>query len=44
MWDYVFFVDLEGHAEDTAVAAALSALQREAAMVRVLGSYPSGVL
>jgi chorismate mutase/prephenate dehydratase len=44
MWDYVFFVDLEGHAEDAPVAAALAALQREAAMVRVLGSYPSGVL
>ena len=44
MWDYVFFVDLEGHTEDAPVAAALSALQREASMVRVLGSYPSAVL
>ena len=44
MWDYVFFVDLEGHAEDAPVAAALAALQREAPMVRILGSYPSGVL
>jgi chorismate mutase/prephenate dehydratase len=44
MWDYVFFVDLEGHAEDAPVAAALADLQREAAMMRVLGSYPSGVL
>ncbi len=44
MWDYVFFVDLEGHAEDAPVAAALADLRREAAMMRVLGSYPSGVL
>jgi len=44
MWDYVFFVDLEGHAGDPPVAAALAALQREAVMMRVLGSYPSGVL
>jgi chorismate mutase/prephenate dehydratase len=40
MWDYVFFADVEGHAEDPPVAAALAALSREAAMVRVLGSYP----
>ncbi|MBI1732472.1 MAG: prephenate dehydratase [Gammaproteobacteria bacterium] len=44
MWDYVFFADLEGHADDAPVAAALSALQREAAMVRVLGSYPGADL
>lgn len=44
MWDYVFFADLEGHAQDAPVAAALAALGREAPLVRVLGSYPDSVL
>lgn len=44
MWDYVFFVDLEGHAQDAPLAAALAALGREAPMMRVLGSYPGSVL
>jgi chorismate mutase/prephenate dehydratase len=44
IWDYVFFIDVEGHAQDPVVGAAISALRREAAMVKVLGSYPSAVL
>jgi chorismate mutase / prephenate dehydratase len=44
MWDYVFFADLEGHAQDAPLASALAALAREAPMVRVLGSYPGSVL
>lgn len=44
MWDYVFFADLEGHAEDAPMAAALAALAGEAPLVRVLGSYPGSVL
>jgi chorismate mutase/prephenate dehydratase len=39
-WDYVFFVDVEGHAEDENVAAALRELGAEASMLKVLGSYP----
>lgn len=38
--DYLFFVDLEGHVSDEAVAAALHGLGRQCAFVRVLGSYP----
>ena len=44
MWDYVFFVDVEGHAIDEKVAAALEKLERHAAMVKLLGSYPQAVL
>lgn len=44
MWDYVFFIDLEGHSEDKSVAQALTELQREASLFRILGSYPQGVL
>jgi len=40
LWTYVFFIDLEGHATDPAVATALEQLQQEAALFRVLGSYP----
>ncbi len=43
-WDYVFFIDFEGHAEDTHVAEALSALRKRASLFRVLGSYPRAVL
>lgn len=42
-WDYVFFIDLEGHAKDKPVAQALAALQRRASLFRILGSYPRAV-
>ena len=44
MWDYVFFVDIEGHAEDPPVKQALAELEGHAAMVKLLGSYPRAVL
>ncbi len=39
-WDYVFFVDVEGHVEDDRVAAVIRELSTEVAMLKVLGSYP----
>ncbi|MET0536071.1 MAG: prephenate dehydratase, partial [Steroidobacter sp.] len=42
-WDYVFFIDIDGHAEDAPVAKALAALQERASLFRVLGSYPRAV-
>ncbi len=44
MWDYVFFVDIEGHAEDELVKKALIELEECAAMLKLLGSYPCAVL
>ena len=44
MWDYVFFIDLDGHAQDAPVAGALAELRDQASLFRVLGSYPKGVL
>lgn len=44
MWDYVFFIDLDGHAQDESVAKALAELREQASLFRVLGSYPKGVL
>ena len=44
MWDYVFFVDIEGHVDDDKVAAAIKQLEGQAPMVKLLGSYPRAVL
>ena len=43
-WAYVFFVDIEGHQKDAAVASALAGLGDRAGFVKVLGSYPSAVV
>ena len=39
-WEYMFFVDIEGHQDDAAVAAALAELRALAPFLKVLGSYP----
>jgi chorismate mutase/prephenate dehydratase len=43
-WDYVFFIDIEGHVSDPPVANALAALEERASLFKVLGSYPRAVL
>jgi chorismate mutase / prephenate dehydratase len=43
LWDYVFFIDIEGHSEDTKVAAALTTLKPKVTMLKLLGSYPKAV-
>jgi chorismate mutase/prephenate dehydratase len=43
-WDYVFFIELEGHADDKPVAKALAELKKRASLFRVLGSYPRALL
>lgn len=40
MWDYVFFIDVEGHRSDDALARAIGEMKGQAAMLKVLGSYP----
>jgi len=42
-WDYVFFVDLEGHCDEKNVKNALRELKERTKMVRILGSYPSAL-
>ena len=42
-WDYVFFIDIEGHADDKHVAKALAELKKRASLFRILGSYPRAV-
>lgn len=43
LWEYVFYVDVEGHRDDPGVKAALDALSARAAFLKVLGSYPQAV-
>ncbi len=42
-WDYVFFIDLEGHAGEAPVADALAELESRSSLFRVLGAYPKAV-
>ena len=44
LWDYVFFIDMEGHHDDANVATALAGLAERTSFVKVLGSYPQAVL
>ena len=39
-WEYYFYIDVEGHREDAPVAAALAELEKKAAFLKILGSYP----
>lgn len=43
LWEYVFYVDVEGHQQDANVARALAELERRASFVKNLGSYPAAV-
>lgn len=40
LWEYVFFLDLEGHCDDEPVRAALEGVRAAGGAVRVLGCYP----
>jgi chorismate mutase/prephenate dehydratase len=43
LWEYVFFVDLEGHVTDAKVARALDEMRERAGFLKVLGAYPAVV-
>jgi len=42
-WEYVFFLDLVGHAQEARVARALAAVKRRSVFLKVLGSYPAAL-
>lgn len=44
LWEYVFFVDIEGHHQDAGVARALKAIEKKASFLKVLGSYPVNIV
>ena len=41
-WEYIFYLDIEGHIADEPVKAALALLEEECLFLKVLGSYPRG--
>ncbi len=43
VWDYVFFIDVEGHQQDESLAKAIQALEKNVLMLKLLGSYPRGI-
>ena len=43
-WEYAFFIDLAGHIDDEPMKKALKELEKHAAQIKVLGSYPVAVL
>jgi chorismate mutase/prephenate dehydratase len=43
-WDYLFFIDVFGHADEPPLKHALDALKKQSSLFRVLGSYPCAVL
>ena len=40
LWEYMFFIDVEGHQHDKGVSAALAELKARAPYLKILGSYP----
>ena len=44
VWDYVFFIDIDGHRDDEVVRQAITEIEKASAMVTILGSYPKAVL
>jgi chorismate mutase/prephenate dehydratase len=44
LWEYVFFVDIDGHMQDPKLRKAIAELEKEASFLKWLGSYPRAVL
>lgn len=43
-WEYVFFIDIDGHQQSADVSQALTELKNQAALFKILGSYPKASL
>jgi chorismate mutase / prephenate dehydratase len=39
-WEYYFYIDFEGHRDEPTVVEALADLEKKAAFLKILGSYP----
>lgn len=44
VWDYVFFIDIDGHRDDPLVRDAINEIEKASVMITILGSYPKAVL
>jgi chorismate mutase/prephenate dehydratase len=42
-WEYLFFLDMEGHITGDRVAQALEELRMRASYLKILGSYPRAI-
>ena len=43
LWEYMFFIDLEGHQDDEVMKAALAEVQMKSGFFKILGSYPKTI-
>ena len=43
-WEYLFFIDIEGHQTDKNVREAISEIKKQASKLNILGSYPVAIL
>lgn len=43
VWDYFFFIDMEGHINDSNVAYVIEKLKQKSSMLKHLGSYPRAI-
>jgi chorismate mutase / prephenate dehydratase len=43
-WDYVFYIDIEGHVEDAPMRTALETIRAHSSLFKHLGSYPKALL
>jgi chorismate mutase / prephenate dehydratase len=41
LWQYFFFIDIEGHQQDENVSIALKEIDNKATFLKILGSYPA---
>ena len=44
LWQYLFFIDIDGHISHPAVSNALDEIRKQASLMKILGSYPKAVL
>ncbi len=44
LWDYLFFIDIDGHQTDKDITNALEELTSRVTMIKILGSYPKAIL
>jgi chorismate mutase/prephenate dehydratase len=44
LWDYLFYIDIDGHKDDEHAAKALRRFEEQATFVKVIGSYPKATL
>lgn len=42
-WDYVFFIDVDGHADESPLQEALGELRANSSLFRIVGAYPKAV-